>query len=166
MCSTSFLADTDCGLSQLFYVFTILYTILVMLTKISVLQLYLRIWSEDAVTVWFRRFCWLLILIHTLTIIGFCFAEIFICTPVPYSWTYWDGLHHGHCGNQAALLYALGAVNICYDVIVFVLPLHNFLKLNISWERKAGVCTIFMVGLLVTICSIVSKIAESGSILV
>ena len=34
---------------------------------------------------------------------------------------------------------------------------------NISWRRKFGVCTIFMVGNLVTMCSIVSRRALSQS---
>ncbi|USW50678.1 hypothetical protein Slin15195_G039970 [Septoria linicola] len=138
-----------------FFAFTIVYTVLVMLTKISILQLYLRIWAEDSVSIWFRRTCWFLVAVHVVTIAAFVFAEIFLCTPVAYSWNYWDGLHKGKCANRAAQLYALGAVNICYDVVVFILPLHNFLKLNISWRRKTGVLTIFMVGMLVTICSIV-----------
>ncbi|EMF07960.1 uncharacterized protein SEPMUDRAFT_31767, partial [Sphaerulina musiva SO2202] len=138
-----------------FFVFTILYTVLVMLTKVSILQLYLRIWSEDAVSIWFRRTCWFLVAVHLVTILAFVFSEIFICSPVPYSWHFWDGLHQGSCANRAAQLYALGAINICYDVVVFILPLHNFLKLNISWRRKTGVLTIFMVGMLVTICSII-----------
>lgn len=109
-------------------------------------------------SVWFRRTCWIMIAVHLATILAFVFSEIFICTPVAYSWHYWDGLHMRRCANRAAQLYALGAINICYDVVVFVLPLHNFLKLNISWQRKTGVLTIFMVGMLVTICSIVSAV--------
>lgn len=149
---------------QYFFVFTILYTVLVMLTKVSILQLYLRIWSEDAVSIWFRRTCWFLVAVHLVTILAFVFSEIFICSPVPYSWHFWDGLHQGSCANRAAQLYALGAINICYDVVVFILPLHNFLKLNISWRRKTGVLTIFMVGMLVTICSIVSTTFLSSSL--
>ncbi|CAK1359630.1 unnamed protein product [Cercospora beticola] len=138
-----------------FFAFTIIYTILVMVTKVSILQLYLRIWTEDATSIWFRRVCWFLIAVHVVTIVAFVFAEIFSCGPVSFGWTFWDGLHDGYCINRSAELYALGAINICYDVVVFILPLHNFLKLNISWRRKTGVLLIFMVGLLVTICSIV-----------
>lgn len=135
-----------------------------MLTKVSILQLYLRIWSKDAVSIWFRRTCWFLVAVHLVTILAFVFSEIFICSSVPYSWHFWDGLHQGSCANRAAQLYALGAINICYDVVVFILPLHNFLKLNISWRRKTGVLTIFMVGMLVTICSIVSANFLSSSL--
>jgi hypothetical protein len=126
-----------------------------MISKVSILQLYLRIWTHESVTIWFRRTCWLLVAVHIVTMLAFVLAMIFVCTPVSFSWHYWDGLHEGRCLNRSALLYALGAVNIGYDVVVFVLPLHNFLKLNISGGRKIGVCTIFMVGILVTICSIV-----------
>jgi len=139
-----------------FYVFEILYTILVMITKVSILQLYLRIWTVEAVSRWFRRTCWICIVVLILTMLAFVFSLIFQCTPVHFAWLYWDGLHNpGHCVNRPAQIYVLGAFNIAYDVIVFVLPLHHFLKLNISWRRKFGVCLIFMVGMLVTICSIV-----------
>ncbi|CZT14431.1 uncharacterized protein RCC_00408 [Ramularia collo-cygni] len=140
---------------QQFFVFTILYCALVMVTRISILQLYLRIWREAAVGVWFRRTCWILIWVHVVTLFAYCISLVFQCTPVAYAWTAWDGLHKGTCVNRQGQLYSLGAINICYDVIVFVLPLHNFLKLNISWRRKTGVLTIFMVGLLVTICAVI-----------
>lgn len=142
--------------AQQFYVFTILYTALVMITRISILQLYLRIWREAAVGIWFRRTCWALIWIHVVTLSAYCLSFVFQCTPVSYAWTFWSGLIKGTCVNRQGQIYSLGAINICYDVVVFVLPLHNFLKLNISWRRKTGVLTIFMVGLLVTICAIVS----------
>lgn len=129
-----------------------------MLTRVSILQLYLRIWREAAVGIWFRRTCWALIAIHVATLFAYCISLVFQCTPVSYAWKFWDGLHNGTCVNRQGQLYSLGAINISYDVIVFVLPLHNFLKLNISWQRKMGVCTIFMVGLLVTICAIVSRV--------
>ncbi|EME38910.1 hypothetical protein DOTSEDRAFT_117662, partial [Dothistroma septosporum NZE10] len=138
-----------------FYVFEILYTCLIMLTKVSILQLYLRIWTEGAVSKWFRRTCWIAIIIHLCTLLAFALSFVWQCGPVSYSWTQWDGLHSGHCIGRAGHIYALGAVNIAYDVFVFMLPLHNFLKLNISWRRKTGVCLIFMAGLVVTICSII-----------
>lgn len=140
---------------QQFYVFEIMYTMIVMVTKVSILQLYLRIWTEEAVSFWFRRACWAMIWILITTMFAFVISLIFQCDPVSYAWNDWDGLHHGHCINRAGQIYSLGAINIAYDVFVFILPLHNFLKLKISWRRKMGVCMIFMVGLLVTICSIV-----------
>ncbi|SMR64537.1 unnamed protein product [Zymoseptoria tritici ST99CH_3D1] len=148
-------ADDITTMLMQFFVFLILYTLLVFTTKVSILQLYLRIWTEDATSRWFRLTCWILILLQIVTMLSYCISIIFMCTPVAYSWKWWDGLHSGHCVNRKAQIYSLGAINICFDVIVFILPLHNFLKLNISWKRKMGVCTIFMVGVLVTVCSII-----------
>jgi hypothetical protein len=128
---------------------------LVFTTKVSILQLYLRIWTEDAASRWFRRTCWILILLQILTMVSYGVSLVFMCTPISHAWLWWDGVHRGHCVNRPAQLYSLGAINICFDVIVFLLPLHNFLKLNISWRRKIGVCTIFTVGVFVTVCSIV-----------
>lgn len=67
---------------QEFYVFEILYTCLVMLTKVSILQLYLRIWTKEAGSRWFRRTCWVLIIIHLLTLLGFALSFVGQCSPV------------------------------------------------------------------------------------
>ena len=130
----------------------------------------------EAVSRWFRLAIWLLIFLNLITMLGFALSLVAQCGPISYvrlpilstipvglrltmalaqAWHNWDGLHVGHCVNRSAQIYVLGAFNIAYDVIVFVFPLHNFLKLNISWQRKFGVCLIFMIGLLVTVCSIV-----------
>ncbi|CAK3788594.1 unnamed protein product [Lecanosticta acicola] len=151
-----------------FYIFEILYTLVVFLTKVSILQLYLRIWTVEAVSRWFRLAVWSLILLNLVTMLAFALSLVAQCSPISYAWHDWDLLHVGHCVNQQAQIYVLGAFNIAYDVVVFIFPLHNFLKLNISWQRKFGVCLIFMVGLLVTICSIVRlqylvKIGVSGN---
>lgn len=33
--------------------------------------------------------------------------------------------------------------------------IHSLLKLNITWQRKVGVCAVFLVGFLVTIIAVV-----------
>ncbi|KAK4497496.1 hypothetical protein PRZ48_011947 [Zasmidium cellare] len=53
------------------------------------------------------------------------------------------------------LTYSYGAVSVSYDVLIFFLPIHSLLKLNITWQRKVGVCAVFLVGFVVTIIAIV-----------
>lgn len=57
--------------------------------------------------------------------------------------------------NMEPFTYAYGALNIATDVLVFVLPIHGLLNLKISWQKTLGLCNLFLVGILVTICSII-----------
>lgn len=124
-------------------------------TKMSLVLLYLRIWTADSVTPAFRIACWTLIAILASTAAAGAFAIIFQCTPVSYAWLSITGEIQGKCIRIGAFTYTFGALNICYDVIVFFLPVHSLLKLRITWPRKVGVIGAFLVGFWVTICSIV-----------
>ncbi|KAF2169580.1 hypothetical protein M409DRAFT_52112 [Zasmidium cellare ATCC 36951] len=76
------------------------------------------------------------------------------CVPVSSTWNYIQG-EKGICINLPALTYSYGAVSVSYDVLIFFLPIHSLLKLNITWQKKVGVCAVFLVGFVVTIIAIV-----------
>lgn len=67
----------------------------------------------------------------------------------------WDGEHEGHCINQRGLVFASAAINIFFDLIVFLMPLPLVIPLRVSKYRKFGACVVFLIGLFVTICSII-----------
>lgn len=153
----------------MFYLGELFYNVIIMLTKVSLVFLYLRIWSKDSASKAFRVSCWAIIgLLNAIWIAG-AFVIIFQCTPIPYTWLKVTGTTTGHCLNIEPFTYAYGALNISTDVLVFVLPIHGLLKLKISWQRKLGLCSVFLVGFLVTICSIVRlqylvRVAETTNI--
>lgn len=63
--------------------------------------------------------------------------------------------YRGTCINAMAQIYAGAGVNTFMDLVVFVLPIPRLLKVQISTRRKIGVCATFLVGLFVTLCSII-----------
>lgn len=63
--------------------------------------------------------------------------------------------YRGYCINSMAQIYAGSATNITMDLVVFVLPIPRLLKVQISTRRKVGICATFLVGLFVTLCSII-----------
>ncbi|CAK4032354.1 Hypothetical predicted protein [Lecanosticta acicola] len=136
------------------YISEVLYNTLIITTKIAIILLYLRIWSVDKITKAFRIASWSIIGVLVATCIAFDFGLIFQCVPVSSTWEYIYGAM-GKCVNLPALTYTFGALSVVYDVIIFFLPIHSLLKLNITWQRKLGVCTVFLVGFIVTICTIV-----------
>ncbi|CAN8099360.1 unnamed protein product [Discula destructiva] len=135
----------------LFYIAEFAYVIESALTKASIVILYLRIFSSKN----FRWLCW--------AMLGFlvCFALVFLislltyCVPFEYVWQRWDHRHAGRCINMTAQTYVCAALNIILDVAIFLMPISKLMKLEIDWKAKIGVVLTFMLGLFVTICSII-----------
>ena len=124
-------------------------------TKISVLLLYLRIFPST-VSTRFRHACYLIIALLVAYCLAMCISTAAECTPSSYAWTRWDGEHEGHCINTVAQIYLGAALNIFFDVLVFFLPISKLAKLEIAPARKRmGVILTFLVGLFVTVCSII-----------
>ncbi|KAL4794688.1 hypothetical protein BDV19DRAFT_399298 [Aspergillus venezuelensis] len=127
-----------------------LYVVTVALTKVSMLLLYLRLFPNKG----FRLASKLVLAFTIAWGLGFLFASLFICQPVSYSWHMWDGEHEGSCGDHEALLWGGAVINIILDVVIVLVPLPTVFKLQMKAGKKAWVFIVFMVGLVVTIVSI------------
>jgi len=88
------------------------------------------------------------------------------CRPISYFWLQWDGEHEGTCINFRLGTYIGSGVNIFLDLVVFFLPVPRLVQLQVAdTRRKVGVVLTFLVGLFVTICSIIrlKYLAQIGS---
>lgn len=82
-------------------------------------------------------------------------AAVFVCTPVSYAWTQWDGEHLGHCNvSNNNLGLAHGGIGIVMDMVALALPITQIWNLQMSKKKKAGVVLMFSVGTFVTVVSI------------
>jgi len=61
----------------------------------------------------------------------------------------------GKCLAYAPYNFAVSAVNILLDLLIFGLPIPLFLKMSVSFQTKLQLTLMFALGVLVTICSIV-----------
>ncbi|CAK3923890.1 hypothetical protein AC579_1996 [Lecanosticta acicola] len=141
-----------------FYVSEYTYIVSLSSTKISILLLYLRMWPDAGSTPghrWFHRCCILLIGVL------FMYAALVLvvlgleCQPIDYAWTRWDGTHHGYCIDQNELIYASASLNILFDILTIILPVPRLLALQIPGRKKIAIVATFLVGLFVTLCSII-----------
>lgn len=138
-----------------FWIDEFLYTFILAITKISILLLYLRMWP-DTESQKFRNACLTLIVLLVLYGITMNLVLALGCRPVSFSWTRWDGMHSGTCINLQAQIFATATLNIVFDLLVFLFPVPKLVKLSFSSRRKKiTLCCTFLVGLVVTICSIV-----------
>ncbi|KAM0718453.1 hypothetical protein Q7P37_005523 [Cladosporium fusiforme] len=138
-----------------FYVEQYLYQAVIVCTKISIVLLYLRIFPKE-VSSRFRQLCWAVIIGLVLYLIAFYIYYGLECKPISYFWLQWDGKHEGHCNNLQAAIYVNSAFNILFDLIVFCLPVPKLLKLQVQDTRRKVVAVLtFMVGLFVTVCTLI-----------
>jgi hypothetical protein len=141
--------------TQIFWIEQFCYQVVVVLTKISIVLLYLRIIPRD-VSRTFTYVSWSVI--GALVAYGLAFIIYFAleCQPVSHFWNSWDGEHEGQCSNFQLAAYINGGANIFFDLVVFALPIPKLLKLQVrDKRRKFGAILTFTIGIFVTVCSVI-----------
>ena len=142
-------------LNQYFYIDQYIYQVIIVLTKISIVLLYLRIFPRS-VSERFSYISWAVIAALVAYCVGFLVYSGFQCEPISYFWTQWDGEHKGYCNNFQLAVYLNSGINIALDITVCLLPISKLLAIQVQdKQRKIGVILTFLVGLFVTACSMV-----------
>lgn len=140
---------------QYFWVEQFIYQLIIVLTKISIVLLYLRIFPKE-VSTRFANTCHAIIIALSVYGAAFIVSFFFQCRPINLFWHQWDGEHDGSCAQNQVSFYVNSAFNITFDLIVFILPVPKLMKLSVQDSRpKVAVGVIFLVGLFVTVCSMV-----------
>jgi hypothetical protein len=65
------------------------YTATMLGIKVSIVLLYLRLFPEGVYT-WFRRSCYVLIVVLVIAAVSIFISQSIACEPVSYAWLYWD----------------------------------------------------------------------------
>lgn len=131
-----------------------LYLTLCCAVKLVMLCFYMRLFPLPL----FRTCCLFTIAFVAATCVSLVIADIFQCSPIRYHWDGWrrePDLANAKCINLYAFLNAGSFLFIIQDVIVLVLPIPLLVKLNTTWQRKAGIICMFSIGIFVTATSCV-----------
>ncbi|KAI8165537.1 Satratoxin biosynthesis SC1 cluster protein 4 [Colletotrichum sp. SAR 10_70] len=134
-----------------FFAFEIVYSITLASIKASILFLYLRIFG--AITETFRQILWGTQIFNVAVCITFVIVNLNQCKPLSYFWYGWDGRHPGYCIDLTAMALSHAALNIALDVWMLVLPATQIYRLNLQKRQKAGIMSMFGVGIFITIVS-------------
>ncbi|KAK4161628.1 hypothetical protein QBC43DRAFT_268175 [Cladorrhinum sp. PSN259] len=124
-----------------------IYKISLNLTKISLLLLYMRIFSH---VVWFRTFARSLIVFLILYVIGTCSAGFAQCRPVR---RVWDKTVDGTCLDVYIFFNANGIIAMVTDVIILVLPFPLVYKLSLPLAQKLALIPVFGLGSVICVAS-------------
>ena len=124
------------------YVAETLYLAVILLTKVSLLSFYLRIFPRRGFQI-ITKVVLLFVITSGLVIL---FTEIFQCLPVSLNWNKSES--GGRCININALSYINGGLSILQDIIILVLPITELVTLKLGRKQKLGVIFVFQVGAL------------------
>lgn len=141
-----------------------MYQFIVSATKISIVLLYLRIFPKE-ISKRFTYVSWTVIAGLVVYFLAFSIYFAVQCVPLNYYWNQWDGEHEGFCRDIQLAAWVNSGANIFFDLVVFFLPIPKLMKLQVREKRrKVGVILTFLVGLFVTLCSIIrlQYIAQVG----
>ncbi|KAJ5175433.1 uncharacterized protein N7482_001310 [Penicillium canariense] len=126
-----------------------LYGIVLGLIKTSIMLFYMRIFGLKAS---FRACVWITMTIVWMWAVSVILETFLLCRPLAYNW---DISIPGTCGNRNATYVVAGVLNLITDLMVMGLPLPFIWKLQLNVAKKMALCSVFCIGLLVSIISIV-----------
>ncbi|KAF2797813.1 hypothetical protein K505DRAFT_297692 [Melanomma pulvis-pyrius CBS 109.77] len=134
-----------------FYGAQIMYKVVLMLNKISMVCLYYRIFAISSKK--FRIACHALNGFIIASGMAFIIGTIFQCTPISY---FWDRRipGGGRCFNNEPWWISYSVVQILTDVFLLVLPIQQVFTLSMTKTEKLGLSLIFGTGIFVTFASI------------
>ncbi|KAB5542536.1 hypothetical protein GE09DRAFT_1135526 [Coniochaeta sp. 2T2.1] len=140
-------------LMKLLITHEVLYVAIVMLTKLSILFVYLRIFPVHAMPK-LRMAIPITMGVVVAAGIAQAVAMVFQCTPVHYVWDSLRDTRGGHCININAWGWANASINVALDTWLICLPLPELFKLKLYWKKKLRVILLFIVGSLVILVAI------------
>ena len=125
---------------KIVFALLILYSLAVAFPKLSILALYLRIFTEKR----HRISTWVLGAIISGTAVAVSLTAIFQCSPVPHAWD--RSVTGGNCIKVASFYVYCSVPNLITDVAILVLPLPMIYKLHTSQSQKVGLSIVFLLG--------------------
>ncbi|KAI0011537.1 hypothetical protein F4779DRAFT_573135 [Xylariaceae sp. FL0662B] len=131
------------------YVVGAVYNPILALVKQSVLIFLLRF---SGIKSFIRQVVWGTIIFNTALMVAVFFTVIFQCLPIEKNW---KPLAEGQCIKQFDFGISTACLTILTDLIAVALPFYIFLGLKMNKRRKIGLIAVFMLGIIVTIVSVI-----------
>ncbi|KAI1437791.1 hypothetical protein GGR50DRAFT_706853 [Xylaria sp. CBS 124048] len=137
---------------RLLFAYTFIYAACVSLTRLSILYFYYRIFERGSP--WFRLSLYIASFSTVAYVITAYVGAVFLCRPIPFFWTQYDG-GKGRCINTFAFYFYMTVVNTVLDICVLLIPIREISLLQMSREKKISLCAVMGLGGIVCIVSVV-----------
>ena len=116
------------------------YPVSITLPKLSILWLYLRIFTVRS----FRYTTFAVLGVVIVTYITGLIMTLTLCTPFAFTWD--KSIPDGHCADNTAAYRYISVPNIATDLAMLMLPLPAIWNLHASKMQKTGLTIIFLAG--------------------
>ncbi|RGP66733.1 integral membrane [Fusarium sporotrichioides] len=146
--------DDITAFAKLFYIEQLLYFSTLNLLKLSMLFFYLRLFPSIVCPRAHKVILGTIIFTAILTC-SFFVIGVFPCSPIDFFWKGWDKQHEGHCLDLQAVAWSFAIIGILLDLWMLGIPISQVRKLQLSPRKKAGVALMFLVGLVITVISLI-----------
>ncbi|KAM0798429.1 hypothetical protein BDR22DRAFT_385247 [Usnea florida] len=103
------------------FIFEIFFNMAVLISKLSVLAFYYRIFPIFR----FRRLVLWVALLSVVFILASLLVITFQCRPIHYAWDRVDGNIQGHCLNIEDYFVSSGSCNVAINLLIFILVRHD-----------------------------------------
>lgn len=141
------------------YAVELFYYLSIFLVKMSILFMYLRIYSRSVG----RRNPFRRATLATMAVLIAHFVSTIVvaavqCVPMKLFWDPQGAAYagiRGHCINITAFFYSTNVFTIVTDLVILALPMHTLCHMQMPWRRKAGFIAAVAVGGVSTIASCV-----------
>lgn len=133
---------------QYFWACQLIYKCSICLAKLSILALYIRIFTTSSRIRTVIKTSFFFIITGGLS---FVIATTFQCTPIRKAW---DHRLPGHCINPKAFRWSWAAFDIITDLWIWLLPVKSFFSLNRNLPQRMGLVGVFLLGLFTCLAGI------------
>jgi hypothetical protein len=117
-----------------------MYPLVAMCAKVSLLISYLRLNSDR----WYRWSCWFGLVFVIGSHVGLALAAAFACQPIAMAWD--STITDGKCIDLPGVYKATAIMGLLSDILLICIPIPMTLKLQMSWQQKAGLIGLFVIG--------------------
>ncbi|KAJ6157757.1 hypothetical protein N7470_005349 [Penicillium chermesinum] len=127
------------------------YNLSLILTKLSGVFFFLRIFPQRSFRIWAYTFMGLLVIFALWAVLsGFLF-----CAPTTNFWTWllYEKPSKAHCMRHGSVWFANAGLQIATDIALMITPMPLLSKLQLQRRKKIAVILIFCVGLIVVVIS-------------
>ncbi|KAH6692856.1 hypothetical protein BKA61DRAFT_280099 [Leptodontidium sp. MPI-SDFR-AT-0119] len=141
-------AENIATIIKLYWIMRQFYVLVQVLLKVSILIFYLRVFPVR----WMQISTWLIIAYLLLHGVAFFIPVIVQCRPIA---RLWDKRIEGSCIPLVDLLIPGAVFSILEDVVILILPIPCISKLNIGRGKKVSLVTLFSVGFVACLTSMI-----------
>ncbi|KAI3324020.1 hypothetical protein HD806DRAFT_496238 [Xylariaceae sp. AK1471] len=131
----------------LLYILELFYALSVMLSRVSVVILYLRIFTTRSAQI----ACWATIAYLVANCVAAYITAQLECMPLAYAWD--KSIEGGTCFDEILWFELTNILNIVGDVMVLLLPLKTVWGLHTSTSKRVGIVAVLLTGSIGVIAS-------------